>query len=86
MPVNRIFTPPESVIVPVYVRPDIAPVAPGAVSLLDDGKLRYRVAVEEPRAPIVHAPETVKALFVPAQPMVTPATVPLAWPELVRER
>ena len=86
MPVNRIFTPPERVIVPVYVRPDMAPVAPGAVSLLDDGKLRYRVDDGEPKAPIVHAPETVKALLVPAQPMVIPATVPLAAPELVRER
>ena len=46
----------------------------------------YMLEVGEPNAPIVHAPDRVKALLVPAQPMVTPATVPLAPPELDRKR
>ncbi len=70
----------------MYVCPDRASVAPEAVNLLDDGNVMYKVAVREPSAPIVHVPHRVKAPFVPAQPMVTPTTVPLAEPELVRER
>ena len=35
---------------PVYVWPDRASVAPGAVNLLDDGKVMYKVAVEEPHS------------------------------------
>ena len=71
---------------PVYVWPERASIAPGAVNLLDDGKVMYMLEVGEPNAPIVHAPDRVKALLVPAQPMVTPATVPLAPPELDRKR
>ena len=85
-PVNTSLTPPERVTVPVNFPPDKAFTAPGAVNLLDDGKLIYEVAVKEPNAPTVQPPVRVKALFVPAQVMVTPVTVPLAEPVLVRER
>ena len=86
IPVNTRLTPLERVIVPVNLPPDTAFTAPGAVNLLDDGKLIYEVAVKEPNAPTVQPPVRVKALFVPAQVMVTPVTVPLAEPVLVRER
>src|SRR2546428_9428587 len=86
IPVNRSLAPLERVTVPVNFPPDTAFTAPAAVSLLDDGKLMYEVAVEEPDAPTVQPPARAKALLVPAQVMVTPATIPLAEPVLVRDR
>jgi hypothetical protein len=74
----------ERLTAPVKDCPGIASVAPGADNLLFEENVTYAVDVNEPAAPSVHDPESLKSLLVPAQVMVKPATVARPVPAFAR--
>jgi hypothetical protein len=86
VPVKRSCAPFVRVMVPVYVWPDSALVAPVAVKSEAAAKLRYEVAESVPEAPMLHVPAGENALLVPAHVMETEAMAALPEPVFVTVR